>query len=123
MNKLNKILLGIVVILLAVMSIILWKPDFLKSLFSPSYYAVYFLNGDLYFGKMSWCSRGILSDARLLQKNDGSATDQSNFNLVKFKDVFWGPQGDLKFNEKNVLWTAKLSSESQVVKILQNDQK
>ena len=45
--------------------------------------------------------------------------EQPELSLVKFMDsVVWGPAGDLRLNEKNILWTSKLTDESQVVKLI-----
>lgn len=122
MSKLNKILLIAVAILLIALVIIVWKPSIFKVFKGSSYYAVYLLSGDLYFGKMSWFNPYVLSDVRIIQKEQKSEKEQPALNLVKFQDIFWGPMGDLKLNKENVLWITKLSDESQVVKVI-NEQK
>ena len=117
MNRLNKVLLVSVLLLAIVLAVIIWKPSIFASITEKPYYAVYLLSGDLYFGQMSWYHPSTLSDARLIQQQT-SEGDQPDFSLVEFKDVFWGPAGDLKLNKDNVLWITKLSDESQVVKLI-----
>jgi hypothetical protein len=114
MSKLNKFLLVVVILLAIVLGVILWMP----SIFRPSYYAVYLTSGDLYFGKMTWCNSHVLTDVRIIQQQKNEK-DEEVLNLVDFsKGVVWGPAGDLRLNEKNILWTSKLTDESQVVKLI-----
>lgn len=119
MNKLNKILLAVVVVLLLVLALIMWKPDFFKqaSFYKPSYYAVYMTSGDLYFGQMCWWRPHVLKDARMIQREQASENEQPKLNLVKLSDAIWGPIGDLKLNEKSVMWRSKLGDSSQVVQL------
>ena len=114
MSKLNKILLVLVILLVIFLGAMLWMP----SLFGGSYYAVYLTSGDLYFGKMVWYAPHTLSDVRAIQQQKDEK-EQPVLNLVEFsKSVVWGPAGDIRLNEKNVLWTSKLTDESQVVKLI-----
>ena len=119
MNKLNIVLSVIVVILLVIVSLVFWKPNFLNSFTAPSYYAVYMITGDLYFGKMSWFTPHTLSDVRMIQRDQKDEKAEPTLSLVEFnKSVVWGPTGDLKLNEKNISWISKLSNESQVVQLI-----
>ena len=114
MSKLNKVLLVVVILLVIVLGAILWIPKTSGS----SYYAVYLTSGDLYFGKMSWYRPNTLTDVRAIQQQKDEK-EQPVLSLVKFMDsVVWGPAGDLRLNEKNILWTSKLTDESQVVKLI-----
>lgn len=117
MSKLNKVLLLAVVLLAIVLGAILWMP----SIFGSSYYAVYLTSGDLYFGKMAWYSPRILTDVRVIQQQKDEK-EQPVLSLVDFsKSVVWGPAGDLRLNEKSILWTSKLTDESQVVKLIKGE--
>lgn len=119
MNKLNKILLAVVVVLLLALALIMWKPDVSKwaSFYKPSYYAVYMTSGDLYFGKMCWWRPHVLQDARMIQREQAAENEQPKLNLVKLSDAIWGPIGDLKLNEKSIMWRSKLGDSSQVVQL------
>lgn len=120
MSKLNKVLLVIVILLAVVLGIILWVPN-ASNVFKPSYYAVYLTSGDLYFGKMAWYSPRTLTDVRVIQQQKDE-NDQPVLNLVNFSNsVIWGPARDLKLNSKNILWTSKLTDESQVVKLINGE--
>lgn len=114
MSKLNKVLMLVVILLAIFLGALLWMP----SVFGSSYYAVYMTSGDLYFGKMAWYNSHILKDVRAIQQQKDEK-EQPVLSLVDFsKSVVWGPAGDLRLNEKNVLWTSKLTDESQVVKLI-----
>lgn len=117
MSKLNKVLLLVVILLIIVLGVILWVPG----IFSSSYYAVYLTSGDLYFGKMAWYCPHTLTDVRVIQQQKDEK-EQPVLSLVDFgKSVVWGPAGDLRLNGKNVLWTSKLTDESQVVKLIKGE--
>lgn len=119
MSKLNKVLLGVVVLLLIVLAFILLKPNFAKMM-GQQYYAVYLTDGSLYFGKMVWYKPHVLMDVRLIQTKQATAKDEPASSLVKFSDAVWGPSSEIKINEKNILWTTKLSDSSQVLQLINN---
>ena len=117
MSKQNKVLLAVVILLLIVLGVILWKPN-ISNIFKPSYYAIYLTSGDLYFGKMAWYCPNTLTDVRVIQQQKDE-NEQPVLSLVSFNDgVVWGPAGDLKLNKENILWTSKLTDESQVVQLI-----
>ncbi len=119
MSKLNIILSAIVLILLVVLGLFFWKPNFLTDLTRPCYYAVYLTSGDLYFGKISWFEPHTLTDVRMIQREQASEKDQPVLSLVEFsKSVVWGPIKELELNEKNILWISKLGDDSQVVQLI-----
>ncbi len=94
-----------------------------KSLFAGKenggYSAVYMVSGDIYFGKLSSFPSLTLADAYTLQRNQD---EQTPFTLVKFKDAFWGPAGDISLNEDSVLWIAELDVNSPIWKNIQQQQ-
>jgi len=116
-NKINKVLLLIVIVLAAVLvGIVYWQ----KVGFKKSYWAVYLDTGDLYFGQLSFFPKFSLKDAYLLQKN---VNDQQNpYSVSKFSNAFWGPEDRIYLNKDNVIWKAKLKDDSQVVNFIQNPQ-
>lgn len=113
MNKMNRILLwviGVLVIILLVL--VVWQIFFGKS----AYYAVYMRTGDVYFGKLMRFPSFGLSNVYTLQVN---AQDQQNpIRVQKFSDVFWGPEDWLKLNKDEVVWYTKLKSEGQLSQLL-----
>jgi hypothetical protein len=115
MSKFNKILLILVIVLLIILvGILLWQ----KFGVNKSYYAVYLDTGDLYFGTLHRFPHLYLSDVFLLQRN---MNDTNNpYILISFKQVFWGPEDNLRLSEKNIVWITKLSKDSQVVKYIEN---
>ncbi|MGC9046983.1 MAG: hypothetical protein ACP5IC_02625 [Minisyncoccia bacterium] len=116
MNKTNKILLAIVLILLVVLLAFLFSN---KIFGGPSYYAVFLRTGDLYFGQLHTFPSFGLSDIYLLQANPN---DQQNpFSIRKFSNVFWGPDNFMKINKDNVVWIVKLSDSSQLLNIIKTN--
>jgi hypothetical protein len=115
MAGLNKILLGIIIVLVLVLCVVIyWQ----KVGFESPYWAVYMDTGDLYFGKLSWFPRFSLSDVYYLQRNPD---DQQNpLSLSKFTGAFWGPEDRIYLNEKNIVWKVKLKKDSPVANFIKN---
>lgn len=117
MSKLNKILIGLVVVLLLALGVIVyWQ----KIGFEKPYWAVYMNTGDLYFGKLSHFPKLSLTDVWFLQRN--AQDTQNPVSLAKFDGIFWGPENRIYLDERNVVWKAKLRDDSQVVKYIKNPQ-
>jgi hypothetical protein len=111
MSKTNKTLIAAVVVLAAVIiGLVVWKvwPN-------KSYYGVYLRTGDLYFGELVRFPSFGLKQVYLLQVNQQN--QQNPISLQRFNKVFWGPEDFLKINKDEVVWTAKLSDESELVKV------
>ncbi|MBI3638636.1 hypothetical protein HY227_02745 [Candidatus Wolfebacteria bacterium] len=118
----NKILLIAVIVLIIVFGVIL----FLKSganfsgLFSgSSYWAVYMTTGDVYFGKLHYFPKLSLTDVWFLDRTSGDP--QNPIKVSEFNKAFWGPDGRLYLNEKNILWKVKMRPDSQVVEYIKNN--
>ena len=117
MNKSNKILLAIIIVLAATLvAIIYWQ----KVGFNRNYWAVYLDTGDLYFGKLNYFPKLSLSDAYLLQRNEQN--QQNPFSVSKFSNAFWGPENKLYINKDNIVWKTKLKKDSQIVNFIKNPQ-
>lgn len=113
-NKTNKILTIAVLVLLAVLvGVIVWQ-----TFFTTSYAAVYLKTGDLYFGKLVQFPNYGLKKVYLIQ---ATGNQQNPLSLQKFSNVFWGPQDYLKINREEVVWTAKLRSDSQLVEVFKTN--
>jgi len=85
---------------------------------SNSYYAVYAITGDIYFGKLSYFPRLSLSDVYLLQIPQGEKI--SSPVLLRFSDAFWGPEDKIYLNEKNIIWKTKVSDKNKLFSLLVN---
>jgi hypothetical protein len=115
MNKLNKILLVAVIVLLLAFGVVLyWQ----RGGFETKYSAVYFSTGDLYFGKLSHFPKLKLSNVWLLQRNSNDA--QNPFGISQFNKAFWGPEDELYLDSKNIIWTTELRNDSQLTQFLKN---
>jgi hypothetical protein len=116
MSKINKALLGLVVILLvALAGVVYWQ----KGGFEEKYSAVYLNTGDIYFGKLSRFPRMTLRDVWFLQKG---SDEKQGFGLSKFEKAFWGPEDEMVISGENVIWVTELKADSEVVKTIKNPQ-
>lgn len=116
MSKVNKALLGLVIVLLiALAGVVYWQ----KGGFEEKYSAVYLNTGDIYFGKLSRFPRMTLHDVWFLQKGSDA---QQGFGLSKFEKAFWGPSDEMTINDKNVIWVTELKADSEVIKAIKNPQ-
>ncbi len=116
MRNINKILLIVVVVLAVVLAgVVVWQNWWGKA----SYSAVYLKTGDLYFGRLSRFPSFGLSHVYILQVN---SQDQKNpINVQKFSNIFWGPEDFIKINREEVVWSAKLKSDSQLVRLIETN--
>lgn len=117
MNKINKVLLVLVVVLLVALAVVVyWQ----KIGFRGSYHAVYLETGDLYLGRLSRFSRYSLTDVYFIQRNPDNS--QQPLTLQRLDQVFWQPENKIKLNRERVVWTAKLKPGSDVMKFLTGTQ-
>ena len=79
-----------------------------------SYYAVYLKTGDLYFGHLSVFPNETMADVYYIQQNQTNNTAE----LQKFTNSVFDPEDYLTINKDNIVWTAKLSKDSQIVKAI-----
>ncbi len=113
MRNINKVLLTVVIVLVVMLiGVVVWQ----TWLSGPAYYAVYMRTGDLYFGQLSNFPSYGLSHVYMLQVN--SQNSQNPVSVQKFSNVFWGPEDFIHLNHNDVVWSAKLSSDSQLVKLI-----
>jgi hypothetical protein len=86
----------------------------------PSEYsAVYMTSGDVYFGKLHSFPKPYLSDALYLVRSTNQS-GQTQINLASFSSVFWAPAGKIYFNPDQVLFTAPLQNNSQIISVIKN---
>ncbi len=117
MSKVNKVLFIVVVVLLVALLAVL-----VVRLSNPSgqtITAVYLRTGDLYFGELTTFPSFGLKNPYLLAINQ---QNQSNpVNIQKFSKIFWGPEDYMKINRDEVVWTANLTPDSNLVKLIQTN--
>jgi hypothetical protein len=113
MSKINKILLGAVIVLVVAIVAILGWWFFYRG--SSNYYAVYLDTGDMYFGELSTFPNYSLSNVWYIQRDA-----QGNSSLAQFIKAPWGPEGTIQLNRDKVIWTAKISDVSQLTPYLEN---
>ncbi|MFA6135916.1 MAG: hypothetical protein WC705_00970 [Candidatus Paceibacterota bacterium] len=108
------LLVVLVVLLIFVAGFLYWKGTANGS----DYYAVYLDTGDIYFGKLSRFPYLSLSNVWYLNKD----SQTQNLALSKFKESVWGPEDKIKINNDKVVWIVKLSSSSQVLNSIRENE-
>ncbi len=83
-----------------------------------NYYAVFLINGNIYFGKLSTFPKLKLDDALFLQFDQNGQVS----GVGRFKDVFWQPKGTIYLNRDSILFIAPLSESSPLVNIIEGKQ-
>ncbi|MCR4328715.1 MAG: hypothetical protein NUV53_04370 [Patescibacteria group bacterium] len=120
MPKRFAILFVVVVIVLVLVGV--WMGSLIsgsKQGGSSGYTAVFLVSGDVYFGKLSWFPKPKLTKAWFLQRG----VDKENnpqVALAPFSSVFWGPEGDVYLNPKQILFWAPISATSEVAFAIDN---
>ncbi|GIW66026.1 MAG: hypothetical protein KatS3mg094_545 [Candidatus Parcubacteria bacterium] len=87
-----------------------------RILFSEKYVGVYFLNGELYIGKISYLPKLKLIDPYLLRFDQQT----NNTILIPLVQLPWGPQNQLYLNKSQILWIAPLNENSQIFSLLKD---
>ncbi len=111
-NKISKILVGIVAVLIIVLVVLFIIQIFAKK---DSYHAVYLRTGDIYFGKLITFPTFGLRNVYTLQITQDP---QNPLRIQKFSDVFWGPSDYLKLNRNEVVWYTELQKDGQLYQLL-----
>jgi len=75
--------------------------------------------GDLYFGELTTFPSFGLKHPYLFTVNQQSKDNP--VNVQKFSKIFWGPEDFIKINRDEVVWTANLRSDSDLVKLVQTN--
>jgi len=82
--------------------------------------AVYLSTGDIYFGQLTWFPWPRLKSVWYLDRSVDPKTNEPRINLSPLRGTFWGPVDELRLNSKEIVFTARLRSDSQVVSAMQN---
>ena len=99
---------------------------------SSKYQAVFFTNGQVYFGKLQASSNGYmkLTDIFYLQSKQSSgnsesgnpqttSTDQNNMQLIKLGDEIHGPEDEMIISKDQVLFYENLKGDGKVSQSIQ----
>ncbi len=81
--------------------------------------AVYLRTGDLYFGELTSFPSFGLKHPYLFTVNQQDK--QNPVNVQKFSNIFWGPEDFIRINRDEVVWTADLKPDSNLVKLVQTN--
>lgn len=116
MSNINKILLGLIILLIVVLvGLVVWRGWGTGA----NYYAVSLKTGELYFGNLSFFPKFKLTNVYLLQVNQGN--QQTPISVQKLTNVFWGPEDFLKINKSEVVWFTKLREDSQLAQLIKTN--
>jgi hypothetical protein len=85
------------------------------------YSAVYLTTGDVYFGKLGWFPSPHMTDVWFVQRNQ-AANGQTQLGVAPFTSLFWMPVDEINFDEKQIVFTARLKNSSQLVQAIENPQ-
>jgi len=113
MTKINKFLLGLVIVLVLAILVIfgVW---YWKNIEKNSFYAVYLDTGDLYFGQLSKFPSLSLSNVWYLQRD----SQNQGVALMDFSKAAWKPEGKIKINRDRVVWISKISQDSPIISVM-----
>ena len=124
----------VITILLVASTTVLWlKTNSTSPLAvdTSKYQAVFFTNGQVYFGKLSAFNGEYmkLTDVYYLQTQAGegtdsenpqqTTTDESNVQLIKLGNEIHGPQDEMVISKSQVLFYENLKADSQVSKSIE----
>ncbi|OGG42134.1 hypothetical protein A3A21_01975 [Candidatus Jorgensenbacteria bacterium RIFCSPLOWO2_01_FULL_45_25b] len=114
-GKTNKILIAIIILLvLAIGGVVGFK--FVKG---DEYHGVFLRSGDLYFGKLVRFPSYGLKSVYFVQSNPQNK--ETPLSIERLANVFWGPEDFLKINKNEIIWTAKLGKESDVLRLIKTN--
>jgi hypothetical protein len=113
MNKVNKVLIGVIVVLVVVLGVLLAWREWGSG---PSYYAVSLRTGDLYFGQLTRFPSFGLKHVYLIQVNQNDT--KNPLSIQRFKNAFWGPEDFLRINRDEVVWMARLDPQGELAKLI-----
>ncbi len=116
----NRLIISVlIIILLILIATILWlvvrMNDNKTTEYSP-YSAVYLSNGEIYFGRLSWFPSPKLKNVFFIQNNQDD--ENPGLSLQSLKSAFWGPADEIQLNSKEIIFWAKLRSDSQVASLI-----
>ncbi|MCS7184081.1 MAG: hypothetical protein NZ866_01895 [Patescibacteria group bacterium] len=87
-----------------------------RTFFTEKYVGVYFLNGELYIGRLIYLPKMKLTDAYFYR------VDQQTGNnvLIPINQLPWQPQNKIYLNKNQILWIAPLDENSQALSLIKN---
>lgn len=116
MKLMNKVLVGLVALLLVIMAGIFAVKSVVGD---SSWYAVYLRTGELYFGHLTRLPYFGLKNVYMLQANPQNT--QAPLSIQKFSKVFWGPEDEIRLNRSEVVWMTELDRNGQLAQILRDN--
>ncbi len=81
------------------------------------YSAVYLTSGDIYFGELSHDSAPQLKNVWFLQRG---GTGGQQLSILPLSGAFWGPADTIALNPAQILFSARIKSDSPIAKALDN---
>lgn len=136
-NRLKWPVIIVVVLVLLIGGWFVWSAMHTKNnetaIDTSKYQAVFFTNGQVYFGKLSPLNdeNMKLTDIYYLQTQSNSdssnpqktSTDQNNVQLIKLGEEIHGPEDEMVLSKNQVLFYENLKSDSKVVQSIDSYKK
>ena len=115
-RKKKKPVFTIIVVILAILvvGLYIWRVVANRNAF----HAVFLRTGDLYFGKLVRFPKYGLKNIYFIQ---ATGDETSPLSLQRFTNVFWAPEDKITINKDDVVWTAKIESESELATLLRTN--
>lgn len=130
-------IIGIVLALLLIIGAILWvgSKSTGMAIDSGKYQAVFFTNGQVYFGKLKAMNNDYMSltniyylqtqseDASKSQNPQQTSDDSSNVQLIKLGDEIHGPEDEMILSKDQVLFYENLKPDGKVAQSIEQFKK
>ena len=124
MKKSKVLLFGIIIIIVVMLAV--WVGILIAGMQSGSnpdaaspYSEVYLSTGDVYFGKLSWFPSPHMTNVWLIERSQDQS-GQTQTSLVPMKSVPWGLTDEINFNSQDIVFSARLKNNSQIVQAMEN---
>lgn len=116
-NKSTRNLVLLVVAVIVAVLVVAWIA-WSMLLAPPTYTAVSLSSGELYFGELQNFPEFGLSNVYTIQ---ATGNQEQPLSIQRFENTFWGPEGFLRINKDEIIWSAELDSASQLVQVIEQN--
>lgn len=118
-KKYQLIFIILIIVILSLAITLIAQVKNIRSSGTSRFSAVYLEGGDIYFGELSLFPSPKLKNGWYLQRS-GAQAENSQLSLNPLSGAFWGPESEINLNRNKIIFWAKLRSDSQVAKFLEN---
>ena len=124
-NLALKIIMAIFLVIVVAIGVTLWKNQYLPKVNASTYQAVFFDNGQQYFGHLNKVGtrHPYLTDIYYFQPKFPASANPADqgVNLIKFGKELHGPEDKMYLNWQHVIFWENLAADSQTVKSIMQE--